>query len=71
MRDAQRFFALSPFIYSLNITASSEFPINVADFEVKPVKLLEFSHYGTYSRGTRWSTAHSRSEVTVPMLRAT
>jgi hypothetical protein len=26
MRDAQRFFALPWFIYSLNITASREFP---------------------------------------------
>ncbi len=30
-----------------------------------------FSHYGTYSRGTRWLTAQSKSDVTVPMLRAT
>src|SRR5437773_4683796 len=35
-------------------------------FSVKPVG---HSHYGKYSRGTRWFTAHSRPEATVPMLR--
>ena len=56
------------FIYSLNIAASSGFLSGVVDIPVKPAGL---SPYGKYSRGTRWLTAHSRSEVTVPILRAT
>ncbi len=68
MRDLERRFALPWSIYSLSSLPSSGCQ---SLKEESPNQRIEFYNYRTYSRGTRWLTAQSRSEVTVPMLRAT
>ena len=64
MRDVQRFLASPWSIYSLNITASSEFQINAVGFAVNPVGL---SHYGNRSRGITLAHSHNKSNVTTSL----
>jgi hypothetical protein len=67
MRDVRRFYIAVVYILS-QYCGVKQVLSGVVDIPVKPAGL---SPYGKYSRGTRWLTAHSRSEVTVPILRAT
>ena len=72
MRDAERRLAFPWSIYSLNRAASSGYQIGIKFMEEDlPMWRIWISNYRTYSRGTLWLTAHNRSDVTVPMLRAT
>ena len=69
MRDVQRFFFRAAEVYILcQYCRVKRVSTLHSGFSVKPVG---HSHYGKYNRGTRWFTAQSRSEVTVPILRAT